>query len=199
MAMATRAKPTKQAAQPDKTRSQSAANERTTENKMQGALIQDESKIGTSQRNQREQRQTSLDRDRHGQANYDSLSASGGGNSYLPQIRDKVSQIVEIVNKSMASFKSTPMLIEKLDQLSEVLRGAETSTMKNESFFKNLTEVSGTLDSIRYQIDKYLRTNALKRKMIASDVRHKITNLMHLLTFQIRLIDSVFVNPPQAD
>ena len=89
--------------------------------------------------------------------------------------------------------------MEKLDLLAETLRNAQKSSLKNESFFSNLNEVSTTVDAIRYQVDKYLRVNAIKRKFIASATRHKITNLLHALTFSIRLIDAVFLRPPQID
>ena len=32
--------------------------------------------------------------------------------------------------------------------------------------------------------------------MMASDVRHKLKGLKYSLTFQVRLIDSVYVSPP---
>jgi hypothetical protein len=52
------------------------------------------------------------------------------------------------------------------------------------------------LNSITYQVDRYLGTNALKRKWVASDVRHKLKNLAHTTAFYTRLFDSVYVNPP---
>lgn len=56
--------------------------------------------------------------------------------------------------------------------------------------------MDNTLDEIERQVDKYLNVNAVKRKFIASATRHKITNLLFSLSFQIRLIDAVYVNPP---
>ena len=41
-----------------------------------------------------------------------------------------------------------------------------------------------------------MKTNALKRGMIASDVRHKLKNLEYSLSFQIRLLDTIYVSPP---
>lgn len=45
-------------------------------------------------------------------------------------------------------------------------------------------------------MDKYLRVNFVKRKFIASATRHKISNLLFSLTFQVRLIDAVYVSAP---
>lgn len=73
--------------------------------------------------------------------------------------------------------------MQKLSVLNDVLKAAESSSLKNESFFSNLTEVSTTLDQITYQVDKYLRVNAMKRKFIASSTRHKISNLLYSLSF----------------
>ena len=46
---------------------------------------------------------------------------------------------------------------------------------------------------------KYIGTNVLKRKFIAQNVRHKLKSLEYYLNFQIRLIDSIYVNPPFAE
>ena len=48
-------------------------------------------------------------------------------------------------------------------------------------------------------MDKYLRVNAIKRKFIASATRHKIAGYLIALTFSIRLIDAVFIRPPQIE
>jgi len=42
-----------------------------------------------------------------------------------------------------------------------------------------------------------LRANVIKQKSIASNVRHKLKGLQFSIAFQIRLIDSVYVTPPQ--
>lgn len=67
---------------------------------------------------------------------------------------------------------------------------------RNNAFFANLTEVSENISAIEYQVDKYLRSNLIKQKSIASDVRHKLKSLQYSIAFQIRLIDSVYVSPP---
>ena len=83
-----------------------------------------------------------------------------------------------------------------MELLSEVLKGVENSSVKNLALFTNQREVDTTLDEIERQVDKYLNVNAVKRKFIASATRHKITNLLFSLSFHIRLIDAVYVNPP---
>jgi hypothetical protein len=63
------------------------------------------------------------------------------------------------------------------------------------SAFKNtLTEVMENLVQIDYQTNKYATTNAIKKKMIQSDVRQKIKALQYNLCFLDRMIDSIFVN-----
>ena len=96
----------------------------------------------------------------------------------------------------MANFKNTPYLSQKLASLVETLNEATKSPFKNNAFFSNLSEVGTILDSIQKQVDKYLKTNAIKRGMIASDIRHKLKNLEYSLSFQIRLLDSIYVSPP---
>ena len=116
--------------------------------------------------------------------------------TYLPLILQKANQLHEVVSTRLRDFKNSNKITEKLDVLAETLRNAEKTSLKNESFFSNLNEVSATLDAIQYQVDKYLRVNRVKRKFIASSTRHKITSLLQALTFSIRLIDAVFVRPP---
>ena len=96
----------------------------------------------------------------------------------------------------MADFKNTPELKKKLDLLTETLIEADNSALKNNAFFSNLTEISTILDEMQRLTQKYLDTSAFKRKFIASDTRHKLKNLQYSLTFQIRLIDTIYVNPP---
>ena len=55
-----------------------------------------------------------------------------------------------MVSTRMRDFKNIGSLIAKLNLLAETLKGAETSPLKNESFYSNLTEVSTTLDLIIY-------------------------------------------------
>ena len=100
------------------------------------------------------------------------------------------------MNTRLRDFKNSAKITEKLDLLAETLRSAAASPLKNESFFSNLNEVSTTVDAIRYQVDKYLRVNAIKRKFIASATRHKINGYLIALSFSIRLIDAVFIRPP---
>jgi hypothetical protein len=80
-----------------------------------------------------------------------------------------------------------------------VLLSAQNSKQaRNNAFFANLTEVSENISAIEYQVDKYLRSNMIKQKSIASDVRHKLKSLQYSIAFQIRLIDSVYVSPPTS-
>ena len=100
----------------------------------------------------------------------------------------------------MKTFKGSTGLAEKLTELVTVLTDAQKPHIqKNNAFFSNLTEISETLKEMQVQIDKYLAANAVKKKLIASDVRHKLKGLRYSLTFQIRLIDSVYVNPPMLE
>ena len=86
---------------------------------------------------------------------------------------------------------------DKLTQLVQVLKDAQKLPFtKNNAFFSNLTEISETLDQIKAQIDKYNSANKLKKSFIGSDVRHKLKGLQHSLTFQIRLLDTVYISPP---
>ena len=73
---------------------------------------------------------------------------SSKGASYLGQVQVKASKLKTTVSEQMRDFKSTSAIIERLSMLADVLKGAENSTLKNESFFSNLTEVSTTLDLI---------------------------------------------------
>lgn len=93
----------------------------------------------------------------------------------------------------MANFKHASDLSQKLALLKTVLEQADLCPNKNNAFFSNLTEISETLDQMRYQVDKYLRTNAVKRKFMESDVRNKLKGLQFALSFQIRLIDTIYV------
>ena len=79
----------------------------------------------------------------------ESLNQSNGA-SYLPQVLEKANQLNQIVSTRMRDFKNIGSLIAKLNLLAETLKGAETSPLKNESFYSNLTEVSTTLDLIIY-------------------------------------------------
>ena len=45
-------------------------------------------------------------------------------------------------------------------------------------------------------MDKYNSANKLKKSFIGSDVRHKLKGLQHSLTFQVRLLDTVYISPP---
>lgn len=117
----------------------------------------------------------------------------------MPQLLEKANSLSVKVSDKLRDLKNSALLTQKLSVLSDVLKAAESSPLKNESFFSNLTEVSTTLDQITYQVDKYLRVNAIKRKFIASATRHKIANLLFSLSFQIRLIDAVYVNPPVVE
>jgi hypothetical protein len=56
--------------------------------------------------------------------------------------------------------------------------------------------VSENLDFIQKQADKYLKANAIKKKAIESKVRHKLKGVQYSISFQIRLIDAVYVRPP---
>ena len=97
-------------------------------------------------------------------------------------------------------FKGASEISEKLTQLAEVLNAAQDLQFpKNNAFFSNLTETSETLNEIRRQIDRYLGANGIKKKMMAGDIRHKLKGLKYSLTFQVRLIDSVYVNPPMGE
>ena len=79
----------------------------------------------------------------------ESLNQSNGA-SYLPQVLEKANQLNQLVSSRMRDFKNVNTLIAKLDLLAETLKGAESSPLKNESFYSNLTEVSTTLDLIIY-------------------------------------------------
>lgn len=79
----------------------------------------------------------------------------------------------------------------------QVLDAAQNSKQnRNNAFFANLTEISENITAIQYQIDKYLKANALRQKSMASNVRLKLKALQLSIAFQIRLIDSVYVTPP---
>ena len=54
------------------------------------------------------------------------------------------------MREQLSGLKSSSVITQKLDLLAEVLRKAENSAMKNESFFSNLTEVSTSLENINY-------------------------------------------------
>ena len=63
------------------------------------------------------------------------------------------------------------------------------------ALYSNLKETSELLDGIKAQCDRYLAANAIMKRLIGSDVRHKLKGLRFSLTFQVRLIDSVYVSP----
>lgn len=79
------------------------------------------------------------------------------------------------------------------------LNEAANSTYKNNAFFSNLTEIGTILDEIKRHVEKYIGTNSVKRKFIASDIRHKLKGLEYSLSFQIRLIDTIYVSPPMME
>ena len=45
---------------------------------------------------------------------------------------------------------------------------------------------------MKYQLDRYQKTNLIKRQVIASDVRSKLRNLNKQMTFNERMIDMTF-------
>lgn len=89
----------------------------------------------------------------------------------------------QLIGTKLTGFKNSQDLQTRLSQLASTLQAARNSPYKNNAFFSNLTEVGTLLDLIRKQVDKYVRANALKKKMIGSDVRHKLRNLEHSLSF----------------
>ena len=48
---------------------------------------------------------------------------------------------------------------------------------------------------VEYQTSKYARANAVKKKMIESDVRQKLRALSSNIAFLDRMLDAIFVNP----
>jgi hypothetical protein len=55
-----------------------------------------------------------------------------------------------------------------------------------------LTEVSDTIDQTKHQLERYLKSNMIMKKLIAGDVRKKLRSLQSSLVFQERLIDSIY-------
>ncbi len=51
---------------------------------------------------------------------------------------------------------------------------------------------------VEYQTSKYARANAVKKKMIESDVRQKLRALSSNIAFLDRMVDAIFVNPLQT-
>ena len=48
---------------------------------------------------------------------------------------------------------------------------------------------------VEYQTSKYARANAVKKKIIESDVRQKLRALSSNIAFLDRMLDAIFVNP----
>ena len=119
--------------------------------------------------------------------------------TYILQLLTRANEIESNLVSKMKDFKNTPGLQKQLKQLTKTLTEAQNSQYKNQAFFSNLTEVASILDDITRIMTKYIGTNVLKRKFIAQNVRHKLKSLEYYLNFQIRLIDSIYVNPPFAE
>ena len=51
---------------------------------------------------------------------------------------------------------------------------------------------------VDYQSSKFAHANALKRKIMESDVRQKVKALSYNVAFLDRMLDAVFVNPPAS-
>ena len=83
----------------------------------------------------------------------------------------------------MSDFKNSTELQEKLRSLIKTLNEANNSAFKNTAFFSNLTEIGTILEEMNRLAEKYTETNSFKRKFIASDIRHKLKNLLYSLSF----------------
>jgi hypothetical protein len=64
----------------------------------------------------------------------------------------------------------------------------------NMAFKNTLNEIKENLVMLDYQTIKFHRANAVKRRLIESDVRKKIKALTFNITFLDRMIDAIFVN-----
>lgn len=62
-----------------------------------------------------------------------------------------------------------------------------------QAFIDTLSDLHELLERVEYQMNKFQTANAIKKKMMESDVRHKLRELAFNISTLDRVIDSVFL------
>ena len=112
------------------------------------------------------------------------LSSNIDTTAYMTDLSKRGQELLDFVQKMPADFKVVGEIQANLRELAEVLKNAQESDFdKNKAFFSNLQQIRDLLDEITQQCEKYFAANAIKKKLMASDVRHKLKGLKYSLAF----------------
>ena len=119
-------------------------------------------------------------------------------NSYLSDTIHEGETVLQLMNKSAFNdFKDLLKLKQKCTTLIDCLR--QFGSQSNSAFFKCLTDALECFKQIKYQLQRYLDANMLRRSYIASDVRAQLRQCSNKLTFVELLLESMYNNNSNAN
>ena len=107
--------------------------------------------------------------------------------------------LIQKMEGELGAMKDGDILKKKLNSVKTNLNKANDPNFINslwnsqKSFIDTLRDMNEVLEGIKSQLLKYEDANALRKKMMGSDVRGKLRILAYNLSTLDRVIDSVFL------
>ena len=107
--------------------------------------------------------------------------------------------LIQKMEGELGAMKDGDVLKKKLNSVKTNLNKANDPNFINslgnnqKAFIDTLSDMNELLENIKTQLLKYEDANALRKKMMGSDVRSKLRTLAYNLSTLDRVIDSVFL------
>ena len=107
--------------------------------------------------------------------------------------------LIQKMDGELGAMKDGDILKKKLNSVKTNLNKANDPNFINslgnsqKAFIDTLRDMNELLEKIKSQLLKYEDANALRKKMMGSDVRGKLRTLAYNLSTLDRVIDSVFL------
>ncbi len=126
-------------------------------------------------------------------------------NSKLKQLIDLAQKLQSTFEERVGRMKDSDILQRKLSSVYEhLIKASDVNFVtllgsSKQAFIDTLTDLQELLERVDYQTNKFQTANAIKQKIMESDVRHKLRELAFNISTLDRVIDSVFLQKLNED